>query len=772
MRRTSLAVLGLVTALQWSAAAAPATDNDTCTNGSGDAAIAACDRMIAAGGDARTYVKRGLQYFRKGEYDRAIRDYDEAIRLNPKDPIAFNNRGDTYAHKGDTDRAIRDFDEVIRLDPKIAIAFSNRGVLYGRKGDNDRAIRDHEEAIRLDPKDAISLHYRGIAYANKGESDRAIRDYDEAIRLDPKFAAALESRGNAYLKKGDNDRAIRDLDEAIRLDPRFGVALTRRGMAREAKGDREGARADFAAALALPVTDSRGKWAQDTARARLAALAPAVATPAPLAKDDETCLKGSGDDAIAACGRLIASGGSARTYYNRAAQYARKRDFDRAIPDYDEAIRLDPKYVQAYNGRGWAYARKGDNDRAIRDHDEAIRLNPNDAVSFHYRGMVHDDKGDLDRAIRDYDETIRLNPKSAGAFENRGIAHLQKGDNDRAIRDFDEAIRLNPKLVVATENRGIAYFQKGDHERAMRDYNEAIRLDPRYGAAFTRRGIAREAKGDREGARADFNAALALPLTNGRSKWAQDTARTRLAALGPAAPPPPRRVALVIGNGAYTGMPRLKNPANDANDIAAQLKTLGFEVTLGIDLARNPFEETLIRFAREARQSEVALIFYAGHGLQHNGVNYLLPVDARIEEESDLRRLIQLQSVLDDLRAAKGIRILILDACRDNGVVQRIAAVSPTRSAAFDRGLSRLDQTTARGAFVVYATQPNVVAKDGEGRNSPFTSALLKHMATPGLELRSVMTRVRADVVRDSGGAQWPEVSDSLIGELVMKATQ
>jgi uncharacterized caspase-like protein len=234
-----------------------------------------------------------------------------------------------------------------------------------------------------------------------------------------------------------------------------------------------------------------------------------------------------------------------------------------------------------------------------------------------------------------------------------------------------------------------------------------------------------------------------------------------------------RRVALVIGNAAYADLPRLKSPANDAADIAEQLRALGFEVTLGIDLGRGQFDEMLVRFARAARQSEVAFVYFAGHALQHNGVNYLIPIDARIEEEAHLRRLIQLQGVLDGLRAAKGSRILVLDACRDNGVAQRVATpASPTQAAAFDRGLGRLDKDSARGTFVVYAAEPSAVAKDGEGRNSPFTTALLKHMPTPGLELRTMMTCVRSDVVRDSGGSQSPEVSDSLIGEFVLKTTQ
>jgi uncharacterized caspase-like protein len=229
-----------------------------------------------------------------------------------------------------------------------------------------------------------------------------------------------------------------------------------------------------------------------------------------------------------------------------------------------------------------------------------------------------------------------------------------------------------------------------------------------------------------------------------------------------------RRVALVIGNSAYTTFPRIPNPRHDAEDLAASLKALGFDVLLGLDLSRSRMEDMLIEFARKARSSDTALVFYAGHGLQHNGINYLAPVDAKIDDEGDLRRLINLQDVMNDLQSASKVRILIVDACRDNEVIKQLAGRLPaTRSAAFTRGLARVE--AADGTLVTFATQPNRVAADGQGRNSPFTQALLKHLATPGLELRVLMTRVRSDVVSSTGGGQRPEVWDSLVGEFAFR---
>jgi uncharacterized caspase-like protein len=168
--------------------------------------------------------------------------------------------------------------------------------------------------------------------------------------------------------------------------------------------------------------------------------------------------------------------------------------------------------------------------------------------------------------------------------------------------------------------------------------------------------------------------------------------------------------------------------------------------------------------------ADTALVYFAGHGMQHNGINYLAPVDARVEDEADLRKLINLQGIIDDLQNARGVRILIIDACRDNNAITQLARRMPaTRGAGLTRGLARVEG--ADGTLIAFATQPDRVAADGDGRNSPFARALLKHLPTPGLELRTLMTRVRTEVVTATGGAQRPEVRDSLVGEFTFKRT-
>ena len=199
-------------------------DETQCTKASGDEAITACSRFITSGRArgrslAVAYNTRGIAYKHKGDYDRAIADSSEAIRLDPKYVHAYYNRGAAYWHKDDTDGAIADYSEAIRLNPKHAFPYNNRGVAYKDKGDNDRAIADYNEAIRLDPKYAAPYHNRGLAYKDKGNYDRAIADYSEAIRLDPKYVDRHFDRGLAYELKGDFANALADFRSVLALAP-------------------------------------------------------------------------------------------------------------------------------------------------------------------------------------------------------------------------------------------------------------------------------------------------------------------------------------------------------------------------------------------------------------------------------------------------------------------------------------------------------------------------------------------------------------------------
>jgi uncharacterized caspase-like protein len=203
------------------------------------------------------------------------------------------------------------------------------------------------------------------------------------------------------------------------------------------------------------------------------------------------------------------------------------------------------------------------------------------------------------------------------------------------------------------------------------------------------------------------------------------------------------RVALVIGNGAYQNAPRLPNPRNDAEDVAAALRRSGFDIIVGSDMNKVAMEEAAIRFARAARAADVAIFYYSGHAIQFAGVNYLAPVDIKLTDEADLRRMVRLDDIVIDVEQAKNLRILVLDACRDNPLADELKrSIGNTRSLPLQRGLAKLD--TPQGMIVAYATQAGRTAEDGDGRNSPYTTAFLKHIEEEE-EIGTVFRRVSAD---------------------------
>jgi Caspase domain len=226
------------------------------------------------------------------------------------------------------------------------------------------------------------------------------------------------------------------------------------------------------------------------------------------------------------------------------------------------------------------------------------------------------------------------------------------------------------------------------------------------------------------------------------------------------------RVALVIGNGAYARVPHLNNPAHDAEDVAAALKRSGFETIVATDLDKNGMDEAIIKFARAVHTADVAIFYYTGHALQFGGVNYLVPVDAQLNDEADLRRMVRVDDVIADMQQAKNLRILVLDSCRDNPLAEQLKrSIGTTRSASVGRGLAKID--SPEGMIIAYATQPGRTADDGDGRNSPYTTAFLKNVETKE-EIGTIFRRISADVYQATRQAQLPELSLSFVGELYL----
>ena len=230
-----------------------------------------------------------------------------------------------------------------------------------------------------------------------------------------------------------------------------------------------------------------------------------------------------------------------------------------------------------------------------------------------------------------------------------------------------------------------------------------------------------------------------------------------------------KRVAFVVGNAAYKNVPQLPNPAIDAKSMARVLRNVGFDVVEGSNLTRDAMTAKLLEFGKKSEGADVALFFYAGHGIAVNGTNYLLPVDADLKSEMDVKlgAAINVDLTLEQTMADAKVKLVFLDACRDNPFAAKIRSAKATRSVNVASGLAEMK--SGEGTLIAFATGPGQTALDGEaGTNSPFTRALLANIASPGLEIQQAMTKVRAQVNDETNKAQLPWGHTNLTGTVYL----
>jgi tetratricopeptide (TPR) repeat protein len=330
-------------------------------------------------------------------------------------------------------KAIDRLTEMIKADPRNARLYYGRASVWTELDENDQALADCNQAIKLDPNDSQAYCRRAAAWSDKKNNDRVLADLSDALRLNPKFAEACVHRGVHFYESDDFERSIADCTEAIRIDPKWERAYVCRAVARlYGRQDADGAIADCEEALRL---DSRDSAAYD------------ACSFAWLGKQPERAIEIL-DEEI----RVIPS---ARAYSTRALMRIPLEQFDLAIADCTEALRLDPKLACAWDNRGSAYVLKKQYDRALADLTEAIRIDSKQASTYSNRGCAWLGKGDYDHALADFNEAVRINPEDANAHANRGRAWMCKGDYDRAIAEYTEAIRIEPDRAKAHRDRAV-----------------------------------------------------------------------------------------------------------------------------------------------------------------------------------------------------------------------------------------------------------------------------------------------------------------------------
>jgi len=711
------ALIFLVGALSFLPQIARASDDiQLCDNSTNDPdeGIPACTRIIngsQASKPETIFNNRANAWFRKGVYSNALEDYGAAIERNPRFVEAFRNRAFVLINQNEYDRAIVDLNQAIVLDPKSSFAFYLRGFALYSKGEFERSIKDFDSAIALKADYYAAFMHRGDAWYRKREFDKALKDFDQAIKVAPKDPAAFNERAQIWIDKGQVDRALEDYEQAISLDPKDWRAYSGRGESLRLKGDLDSALSSHNEAVRINPKST---------------------------------------DAL----------------INRALVWKDKGDLDQAISDYGEALLLNPKEDRALSNRGEVWRIKGDLGRSLTDLDKAVSLIPNSALTLCRRGDTLRERGDIDRSLNDFTAAAAASGSAICAYAGKGLTLEKKNSWKEAKAEYDKALSLplekDPDPVSGKQAQSIARARSAKlAEDARLEAEKRIQAEKEQAQLANEKLLAdksaqqllvKQAQEDavRKAAQADeaAKAAERLRLANVPPKLVIDQGR---------------RVALVIGNSAYQNVQFLPNPARDADAVADAFRSVGFQsVQVEHNLSRDQMTKALRKFEDIAATANWAVVYYAGHGIVLNGENYLVPVDARLVSDRDVQdEAVPLDRVLAATERATKLRMVLLDACRENPFVVKMRQTTASRS--LTRGLAAIEPGV--GTLVAYAARDGQVALDGTGDHSPFATALLNHLPTPNLEIGMFFRVVRDDVRNSTKRQQEPFVYGSLPGE-------
>lgn len=403
-------------------------------------AIQACDQAIKINPQPLQYILRGDIRISMGDTSEAIKDFNEALRLQPDNPFAYRQRGVARSSEGNYQEALQDLNKAIALQPDNAYAYVDRGIVNAMMGNRKAFIQDFDRALRLEPDSAAIYNKRGTARSILQDNKGAIEDYIAAIRFAPQAAYLYYKKlGDVRTVEKDYKTAIENYTEAIRLEPNYAPAYVGRGIVQAVMGQTSFTE-DFDTALRLQPDNAWVYSYRGYARFLL--------------KDKQGGIADY-DKAISLFPQV------AYLYYTlRGNARQEQKDYQGAIADYNEAIRLKPDFALAYNNRGLARVQEQGYAGAIAQNNQSIRLSSNIPTVLYINPQsqqdTQDTRKDYEKAIADFTEAIRLKPELALAYNNRGFARLQEKDDKGAMEDFKSAIARNPDLAEAYNNGGFA----------------------------------------------------------------------------------------------------------------------------------------------------------------------------------------------------------------------------------------------------------------------------------------------------------------------------
>lgn len=413
-------------------------------NFSVDDRIAGCTALIEAApmlqGTVMAHIRRAMFYRQKGDIDGAIADYDQIIERYPDNLSARLARASAHLQKQEPDAALSDYAKVIELDPKNTYAYLGRARIHGTRRDFIHAIADYDQALLVHPDNVIVHVDRGLAYIRTGDVDRAMVDCDRAVEISPQTGGGQLCRGRVYFAKGNRERALAELDQTMSIKPRHEYFYYFRAESFSQLGEFDRAIADYDRIIELNPRSRSVYGCRGVAYAR----------------------KGDYDRAIADFNQAILLAHQDQPNPGDRQTQAQGQDAE-PISAFvaGESIVLALGDGPLLRARGVAYVAKGDLDRAIADFDNAIRLNPKDKEAISDRGNAYRTKGDFERAIADYDQLLQLDAKNARAYFHRARFYWQIGSLEKSLADLDQSIQLNPKDVYPVVWREIVARRSG-----------------------------------------------------------------------------------------------------------------------------------------------------------------------------------------------------------------------------------------------------------------------------------------------------------------------
>jgi Caspase domain/Tetratricopeptide repeat len=417
---------------------------------------------------------------------------------------------------------------------------------------------------------------------------------------------------------------------------------------------------------------------------------------------------------------------------------------------------------QAFFYRGYAYQRTSRLDEGFADYRASLTIDPgffppknNLSAGFTRRGGEASDRKDYGQALSDFTEALKLKPNDAQSLNNPAAIHYKKGDFDQAIPLCTSASQNDPKSTAAYDICGRSYLGKGDLKNAVVALTKVQALDPGHRDADDPQSPLEALDQAKR-----MLAEAAPPVVPSRPAVEPAAVPAAIAPIAESSSQGENRVALVIGNDHYANVAALSNPRQDAALVAAALKMSGFtSVTLLEDLGRDGFVSAIKAFQDQADKADWAVVYYAGHGVEIDGTNYLIPVDAKLKTDRDVPdEAIPLDRVMSAIAGAHKLKLVVLDACRNNPFAPQMKLSGARRSIA--RGLSRVEPVGA--TLVVYAAKEGTTAQDGDGADSPFAVSFARRLKQPGVEINMALRFVRQDVLDQTGNQQEPFVYGSL----------